>query len=395
VRPRDLLFVVLVWALSRAIVLISLGLASPHFEGLLHWDGAWYRDIALGGYEYVPDDHPHRVAFFPLFPLLSALLVRAGVPFIVAAPALNSLAFLVALIVTNSWIAARLSRPTARMVTLTLALSPPALFTVLAYSEGLFMMTSVLALRASEQKRYLESWAWSLLAGLTRPIAIALAIATAIDALRRRNPRALLAASGAVVGVALFAAYCWLQFGDPLAFVHVQPFWRHETGFGSYSWLLFLERAVGIDPDSHLLTRPLVLVVQAAVAVAAFIALRFRPPAPVAASLGFLCSIAEWWVFGERSLWVLMLPIGILALGLAWRRLPSKLALYGAVALAIVLLSGSTLSAERILFGVISFPIALGMLIDELGPFGYGVLPAFAAGLAVLAVRFGQFLWVA
>ncbi|MCB1258812.1 MAG: hypothetical protein KDB33_00190, partial [Acidimicrobiales bacterium] len=69
--------VALAWVLADAVAAHDGG-PRPHQldEGLLTWDGTWYRDIAAGGYDAVPLE---GIRFFPLYPLLGRVLAATGI----------------------------------------------------------------------------------------------------------------------------------------------------------------------------------------------------------------------------------------------------------------------------------------------------------------------------
>ena len=80
----DALAVLPAWLVARVLTAAAFVLAivvadrltpgaRPHQidEGLLAWDGTWYRDIATGGYALTGEG---GVRFFPLFPLLGRIL---------------------------------------------------------------------------------------------------------------------------------------------------------------------------------------------------------------------------------------------------------------------------------------------------------------------------------
>src|SRR5689334_18420650 len=80
----DLKVVLPSWLAARALVAIAFvfavaifehwvpGARTPQMEqGLMAWDGAFYRDIASVGYESLPLE---ALRFFPLYPLLGRVL---------------------------------------------------------------------------------------------------------------------------------------------------------------------------------------------------------------------------------------------------------------------------------------------------------------------------------
>ncbi|MBA2279648.1 MAG: hypothetical protein H0W25_00195, partial [Acidimicrobiia bacterium] len=130
------------WVAARALLLVAWGLAlalievrldgvrpEPAHQGLFAWDGAYYRDIAVGGYDAVD---PGGVRFHPLFPLLGqsplGVLLVANVGALLAGALVHRL-------VRAETGDADLARRSATMV----ALAPAAFVLALAYAEGPFL----------------------------------------------------------------------------------------------------------------------------------------------------------------------------------------------------------------------------------------------------------------
>lgn len=189
-------------------------------QGLFAWDGAFYRDIATKGYDALPDA---ALRFFPLYPLSGrglgfllggneglALLVIANVGALVAAALMHRLV----LVDVGD-------RRTAQLSASLLALAPPAFVLVWGYAEAMYLVFAIgmfLALRR-------QSWWWAalagVLAGLTRPFGVVLALPAAIEGLkgwsratsRERSARAA-AIVAPVVGLATFLL--WIGNLEPI-----------------------------------------------------------------------------------------------------------------------------------------------------------------------------------
>jgi hypothetical protein len=230
------------WIAARIVVLVALGgahllarvvdlgprrLARLH-EGLLAWDADWYLRIATHGYDGVPRS---GLRFFPLLPVLArplavlfaghvglALLVLANVP----ALALGALLHRLALRETGD---AALARRAAWLI----ALVPPAFVLVMGYTEPIALCMAVAAFLGLRTRR----WGWAaaalLVAGLTRPVGVVLAVPAAIEGLRgwrQASPRErllrLLPVGAPFAGTAVYLGWVWHRFGDPLEPMRVQ-----------------------------------------------------------------------------------------------------------------------------------------------------------------------------
>ncbi len=221
------------WIAARVLVAVAYGIARLWREhahpgdltiqlhqGLFAWDGAFYRDIASRGYDALPEA---ALRFFPLYPLFGrglgwmlggneglALLLIANVSALAAGALMHRLV-LVDLA----------DRRTAQLSASLLALAPPAFVLVWAYAEALYLVCAIGMLLALRRR----SWWWAalagLLAGLTRPFGVVLAVPAAIEALkgwRRASPRDRVARAAAIVApiVGLGAFLLWIGSLEPI-----------------------------------------------------------------------------------------------------------------------------------------------------------------------------------
>jgi len=228
-RRSDVLTVVGVWVAGRLVFLIGWVLARSTWslwsdsrplqldQGLFAWDGAWYRDLATGGY----GSNRGSIRFFPGFPLLGRLL-----GFLPGGPAtalvlIANVCFLLALILVLRLTMDLSEDPVvARRAVWLVGLWPATFVSVMAYSEPLALVLVLMALLGLWEGR----WAWAgtaaLGAALVRPTGVLLAVPLGLAALRlwthpgegRLIPRrlgSLLAALAAPLGGTIFALWSW------------------------------------------------------------------------------------------------------------------------------------------------------------------------------------------
>ena len=231
---EDLRVVLPSWLAARVLVAIAFALAvalldhwvpgartNQMHEGLLAWDGTFYRDIATLGYPALPAE---ALRFFPLFPLvgrgLGVLLGGNDSLALVLVANLGALAAAVAM--------RRLARhelgddaSAERAVWLT-ALFPSAFVLVWAYAEALFLVLTLGAFLAARRNRYGWAAAFAFLAALTRPVGILLAAPIAIEALRtwlasdtKGRAARVLAVMAPVAGLGAYLLWVGRTFGDP------------------------------------------------------------------------------------------------------------------------------------------------------------------------------------
>ena len=332
------------WLVTRLIIAAAVYAASAHapVQAAGNWDGGWYGRISLDGYGLTTT---RTVAFFPLFPLISSLLVRAGLGWPLAGIAVNNAAFLGGALVFYAWVKGRYGLETARWASATLCALPLSLFGSVAYSEGLFALAAAVTLLCYERKWYLAAGAAAACASATRPLGIALALAIAVGAIvERRGTRAVLACATGMAGIATYALFCRLRFGDALAFVHAQNAWRGDTGFDASGWEDLMRGAL----------------------------------------------------HGRIHDWLSLLALfAAVAAVVGARRLGSPARMFLAFAVAILIAAGEPLSIDRNLYSVVPLVAAIGAVLARARYAGYVVIAASLAILVLDAVAFARFTWVA
>lgn len=308
-------------------VLFNAGKYSPDSVGVTNllfswnrWDALWYEGIARGGYQSVT-----ATAFFPLYPLL----IRVGtLPFggngvYVVGLLISNIAFFFMLWALRVLAERERGPEAASRTALYLAVFPTALFFFAPYNESLFVLLAVLCFLALRREQWWLAGLLGLLAALTRSAGIFLAVPFLIEYASRhgwqwRRLRVDGLAIGLIpLGLAIFSTYCWLQFGDPLAFSHAQIHWGREL---QWPW-------VGIWKQIRLIWH--------------------AQPASF---------------FQAHDLLDLAATLGVIALvALGWRRLPLSYSLYAVALLATFLL----------------FPLAFNDTLEANQRFALEVFPAF------------------
>lgn len=199
----------------------------------LRYDSDHYHTIVSSGY------NAQDVAFFPLYPLLvRGVHIATGLPVASSLLAVSVLAFCGTVIVMAYWLRFELRSRKVKlspwMVVGLFLVFPTSFFLVLGYTESLFLLLTVSALYAYRTERY---WLVTILlffATLTRVQGGALAVLCLADyiALRRWKGewRRLLPIAGAVLGLASYMTYLYIDFGSPLAFIEAQRHWGRLGG---------------------------------------------------------------------------------------------------------------------------------------------------------------------
>ncbi len=282
----------LIFALTRiGFIGLTIGVMilklhqTPSLGGFItlwaRFDATYYARLARDGYSA---HVPYRAAFFPLQPMLTAVVrPLIGGNIYLASIIVSNLAFLVALFgmaallapplghARSPWTAwsatlreerrARGERENALSATalahareggaalaasdaaqvalaqramLYLALYPMALFLFAGYADSLFLALAIWCLVALRRKAWLAAGLLGLLATMTRQMGLFLALPFAYDYLTaiRWRPRAIRFGAAAILliptGLLLFMAWLWHSMGDPLAFLHAEKYWGHS-----------------------------------------------------------------------------------------------------------------------------------------------------------------------
>jgi hypothetical protein len=239
-------FVLVSFALSRLLFLGAGALAASYIPqadpagdpleppGSLnywaHWDGAWFSEIATGGYRELD---PASTAFFPLYPMLMRLgMVLGGGPALwgvvislVATP--FALFFVYRIAETLHGTRA------ARAATLALAFFPTAFFLNAVYSEALFLALSTGAVWAALVRRnLLLAGIFGAFAAATRNLGVVLILPLFFEWLRHRREFGVRGLAGMALipaGFLGYAGFLWARFGDPLVSARQQDeHWGRE-----------------------------------------------------------------------------------------------------------------------------------------------------------------------
>jgi Gpi18-like mannosyltransferase len=344
-------FVLAMWASSRLLIILVMQAIAPSldltpkenyvptsgWDLFVHWDGTWYGRIATEGYNYANDSGQSAIAFFPLFPLLSRLVMGLGLPFKVAGPLVSSLAFLGALLVLYRWAKERQDVKAARWATAVMAWFPYSIFGLVAYTEGLFLLTTTASLQAFDRRQYRLAILWGALATATRVPGIALIPTYLWVAWREKRPAiAYFTALATSLGLVCFILFCTFRFGEPLAFVIAQKGWAdlHESWWSVFRGITHLRIKAVLMLGSPLLF---------------------------------------WWLR---------------------HRLGRVAVTYGFCSIAILLASQSTWSCDRFVYGIVTFSLALGTLLSRYSPWSYAAFGLFTVDLVARSIRFAWWHWV-
>ncbi len=142
------------------------GVAHWIVEPFRHWDGTWYRLVAVEGYA---DGGPAKAAFWPLYPWLMELGARiTGMAPETIGYLVSNVAFLGAMIVLYRLVSMDFEIEIARRTLWLLALFPTAFFFTAVYTESLFLLLAAAALLGARRGDWLVAGILGFFAALTR-----------------------------------------------------------------------------------------------------------------------------------------------------------------------------------------------------------------------------------
>lgn len=204
------------------------------FWNWANFDGIHYLDIARRGYGI------SQQAFFPLYPkLLNFLTPVFQNKDLLSGIFISNFSFLIALYIFYKLIILDYSEKVADNSLVFLLVFPTSFFFGLVYSEGLFFLLTIACFYASRKEKWLLAGLLGLLAANARFIGIflfpalicewygenkfknlKLNLSTSLRA-RIKNFLPILLVP---FGLLSYMRFLWLNFNDPLMFIHTQPF---------------------------------------------------------------------------------------------------------------------------------------------------------------------------
>jgi hypothetical protein len=201
-----------------------------------HWDGEHYVALGAGGYLQPPNNV--SPAFFPLYPLLMRSFAELfGGP--LSLGTLSAWGVLISLISLPFalYFIYRIAQEgfgerTAQATILALCFFPTTFFFNAVYTESLFLALSGGSLWAVRvRKDLLLGCALAAFAAATRNVGVFLVVPLAYEWLKNIGEYRWRGAYLALVpsGLAVYAAYLWLRFGNPLLFYTEQQRWGREA----------------------------------------------------------------------------------------------------------------------------------------------------------------------
>jgi hypothetical protein len=282
--------VVTTWVVTRLLILAAMGVTvwlvrhnfyRPRYRSLATgghpftlpellggWDGDWYSRIAQHGYPGVlHQGHKSPYAFFPLLPMLMRAGSWIGLSPQTAGILIVNLAALGALIAIAALTESVMGVDLADRTALFVAIAPLAFVFGMVYTDAIVIACAFGAAALVLRDRPWLAFPLAFAAGLARPTGILIVLPLAALAVVNRRPdwRRAAVAIAPLLGFGLFAAYCAVRVGNPLAFVEAQHGWRRE-GVGMKALRLsWGDLKLGVEGKKIWLTRDVLGTLAAAI----------------------------------------------------------------------------------------------------------------------------------
>jgi hypothetical protein len=202
-----------------------------------HWDAIIYIHIAQSGYH-----PPFDLAFFPLYPLLIAMIAHplGSGSYLAVGMLLSNGMLLGAMFIVYELAKEMGGDQIARRTLLYLCIFPTAFFFFTAYNESLFLLLTSATFLALRRQRWWLAGLLGFLSILTRSTGLLIAVPFAYELLFNRarviaTGQSLLSRFIPILlipcGLLLYCMYCWILTGDPIVFATVQQHWSRQVAW--------------------------------------------------------------------------------------------------------------------------------------------------------------------
>ncbi len=200
-------------------------------HGLMHWDARHYLYIAQHGYVGGTGHLSAYAAFFPLYPLLVGGVARVVPfghhPYEVVAVVVSWLSLLAAIAgvmaVVRQWTG------TDRYADAGMAFAwfPVSVFLMAGYPESLFVALVSWTLYFCSRDRMVLAAVLAGLASASRMEGALLVVVVVWPVVRGTMgwARVVVLALVSEAGLAAYGIFCWIHYGNPLAFAHAEKLW--------------------------------------------------------------------------------------------------------------------------------------------------------------------------
>jgi len=192
-----------------------------------NFDGIHYLSISRSGYDL------HQQAFFPLYPqLINFLKPLFNSKDLFSALFISSFSFLVSMIFLYKLVRLDLSKSIAKRTLVYLLIFPTAFYFTMVYTESLFLMFILGSFYFARSRRFWLAGIFGALGAMTRLPGIFLFPALGVEWWfyqkdlkdKKKAISSLIPLFLIPLGLLYYIRFLSIRFGDPLMFIHVQPY---------------------------------------------------------------------------------------------------------------------------------------------------------------------------
>lgn len=235
---------------NGALGAVTLTKPFDYWLSWAQWDGGYYYQIAQRGYLYFQD-----YAFYPLYPVLTRAIEVVLSNTLLSGLLISNISFLVFLKVTYNFISKKYAKEVAENSVVSILTFPTAFFAVAFYTEGLFLLLTILVFVFMYQKKLLVTGLLISAATLTRFVGLGLVVSFFyyhFKVTRQRFVPKIPILLVSVLGISIYAVYLFAHLNNPLAFANVQSIWQRSPNdpistIISYFWTIFTNSATPLD----------------------------------------------------------------------------------------------------------------------------------------------------
>lgn len=248
-KSKNFLIPTVVWIVSVAIYWLALGDDGRKHDSLvrtmIQWDGRLYVSIARDGYERFPcpgrpDDICGNGGWFPLYPILGAIVSWSGIGHDYSMLMVSWLAFWLALLVLYRAVEQKFDAMTALASLLALIVFPGAFYYLTAFPYSVYLALAVTAMYLLDRSHY--RWLWLVTAALTLTYPSGALIGLPVAFVLWRDFRKITnvdrlyivtALASVPIAILIYFGYYWWEFGDFWLYLRIQSqsYYAHETSF--------------------------------------------------------------------------------------------------------------------------------------------------------------------
>ncbi len=206
-------------------------LNNPYIFAWANFDGEHYLSIAQNGYREL------ELAFFPVYPMLMRFLASFAninqFNLVLAGLIISNISFLLTLFILFKLILLDYSRKIAFLTITLILIFPTSFYFGSLYNESLFLLFLVGSFYYLRKNKFIKSALLGLLSSGTRVFGLILLPAFLIEVWQQKLPiKKFLWIFLIPIGFFTYMSYQWLNFGDPIAFYHLQKIVgeQHQSG---------------------------------------------------------------------------------------------------------------------------------------------------------------------